>query len=482
MRLIRNGLPGCALGLVCLGLVSLGLGANDGFDRYRKQVPHTLRLFPLPASPEAGYLMLERDMEGGADGDIRHRWAQPHAVALVQCCARAVARDLGPGPHPMVIMDASSENGDTPVELGSTPRGRHPGGSHDGGLNLDLGYYLTSLKGQVHTPDFAACTNHYRLQDGKLRDTYQCLESADRLDVPRTTRFFVELAAFNRDLFNGDLLEQVGVDFQVRKAVLAQAQAWARERRYGVDTVLVGDLERILTSDEADGWARTHHHHLHLRLRDFPLHGAHRKALDHLMATARQEEGLLRKVTQAGPALVVALHSVDLQRSLEVELQPSHLEVQDLQFRVDEGPWRKAQPGDPRNRAVLDLAAPFKATAKVEAQGTLKGKPLSLSCVIELPEQSPRLGIAIEAAHLKAEVQEEGGALAFDLKVPRTYQAWVTEYALVLHRPGQKPERCVLPPEGRLKLPKEGLVKVELEALCSSRRAIRVPVWLDGRI
>ena len=38
MRLIRNGLPGCALGLVCLGLVSLGLGANDGFDRYRKQV------------------------------------------------------------------------------------------------------------------------------------------------------------------------------------------------------------------------------------------------------------------------------------------------------------------------------------------------------------------------------------------------------------------------------------------------------------
>lgn len=477
MRLTSTCLFGCAL-----ALVATELGANDGFDRYRKQVPHTLQLFPLPASPDAGYCMLERDMEGGADGDIRHRWAQPHAVALVQLCARAVARDLGAGPHPMVIMDASSENGDTPVELGATPRGRHPGGSHDGGLNLDLGYYLTSLKGQVHTPDFAACTNHYRLQDGQPRDTYQCLESADRLDVPRTARFFVELFALNRDLFGGDLLEQIGVDFQVRKAVLEQARIWGQGGRHGVDATLLEDMNRVLTSDEADGWARTHHHHLHLRLRDIPLYGAHRKALDHLLSEGRHEEGLQRKVGDAAPTLAAVLLSVDLQRSLEVELLPSPLEAEDLQFRVDDGPWRKAQPGDPRNRAVLDLAPPFKAQARVEARGTLNGKPIALSRILDLPAQSPRLGIAIEATQLKARIQEDGASLSITLNVPQAYGAWVTEYALVLHRPGQKPERRVMPTQGRLKLPKVGIVKVELEALCSSRRAIRVPVWLDGRI
>lgn len=473
MSSLQRCLVGCSLGLIATGLL-----ANDGFDRYRKNVPHTLQLFPLPASSDAGYIVLERDMEGGADGDIRHRWAQPHGVALVRLCARAVARDLGAGPHPMVVMDASSENGDTPTDVAPKLRGRHPGGSHDGGINLDLGYYLSSLKGQVHTPDFAACTNHYRLKDGKLKDTYQCLEAADRLDVPRTARFFVELFLYNRDLFGGDLLEQVGVDFQVRKAVLAQSQAWAQSGRYGVDAALLEDMNRVMTSDEADGWATTHHHHLHLRLRDIPLYGAHRKSLDSLLSKARHEEGLLRKAEDATPVLAVALQSVDLQRSLEVELLPSPLDVQDLQFRVGGGEWCKAQVGDARNRAVLELSAPFKAKAKVEAQFTLNGKAATLSQDVELPEQSYRLGIAIEAAHLKAEVKEKGANLQVELKVPQSYKAWVTEYALVLHRQGQKPERVVVNAMGKNTVSKADVEKIELEAVCSSRRAIRVPVWV----
>ncbi len=472
--------PGCEGFVLCLALGTT-LAANDGVDRYRKAVPNTFQLFPQPVSPDAGYGILAQDMKGGADGDIRHRWAQPHAVDLVRIAARAVVRDLGPGPHPLLIMDASSENGDTPVQLDPAPLGRHPGGSHDGGLNLDLGYYLTSLKGKVYTPDFAAATEHFEARpDGSLKDVPQCLGPADRLDVPRTARFFAELFRIHREAFRCDLLEEIGVDFQVRQPVIAQVRQWAASGKYGASQAMVDDMEIILTSDEANGWARTHHHHLHLRIRDLPTLGMHRAAIAILCTRARQEEAELRTATEARPGLAVSLLSTDLSRSLEAELLPTGAKVKDLRFRVVGSSWRHAQPGDARNRAVLDLPrATTAGTAMVEAEGLAQdGKPFQLKVTVELPEQNPRLGIAVDPAALKADVKESLEGLSIQPRIPTSFRAWVTETALLLHREGQKVERRVLQDSLEQQVDAKGLTKVELQVVCSGRKAALVPVWI----
>lgn len=468
-------------GLVLCLAMGTALAANDGVDRYRKAVPNTFLLFPQPVSPDAGYGILSQDMRGGADGDIRHRWAQPHAVALVRVAARAVARDLGPGPNPLLIMDASSENGDTPVQFDPAPHGRHPGGSHDGGLNLDLGYYLTSLKGKVYSPDFAAATEHFETRpDGSLKDVPQCLGPADRLDVPRTARFFVELFRIHREAFHCDLLEEIGVDIQVRQPVIAQVRQWAAAGKYGASRTMADDMEMILTSDEAEGWARTHHHHLHLRIRDLPTLGTHRPAIAALRARARQEEAELCAAAETRPRLAVALLSTDLSRSLEAELLPMGAAVKDLRFRVDGSAWQHAQPGDPRNRAVLDLPGMTVAgIALVEAEGLDRyGKPIHLKASVELPEQSPRLGIAVDPAALRAEVAETPEGLHIQPRIPASFKAWVTETALVLHREGQKAERRVLEGDQAHRVDAKCLTKVELQVICSGRKAVHVPIWI----
>lgn len=459
--------------LLLLGLPTL-LVANDGVDRYRKAVPNTFRLFPQPATAAAGYQILPHDMQGGADGDIRFRWAQPHAVALIQVAARAVARDLGEGPHPMAIMDLSAENGDTPVE-GTVPKGRHPGGSHDGGLNMDLGYYLTSLKGKLYTPDFAAATDHFeRKADGSWKDVPQCLGPADRLDVARQARFFLELFRIDRDAFGSDLLEEIGVDFQVRQPVIAQVHTWASTGRFGASLDLAEAMERVMTCDEAEGWARTHHHHCHVRVRDLPLMGRHRKALETLKTRARMEERELQGQTR----LQAALLSTDLARSVEVEW-PSP--IQEIQFRLPGGAWTHAQPGDPRNRAVLDL--PTSGTAgqiKVEAQGKdAHGTPFIQTVTLDLPEQSPRLAVAVETSRLTGEARLEGETLKVRPQFPAAYLAWITETALVLHRRNQAPVKQVIDGPGQeVRLDAKDLERVDLRVLCSGRRPLVLPLWV----
>lgn len=424
--------------------------------------------------------MLDQDAEGGADGDLRFRWAQPHAVALARIAFRAVARDLGPGPHPAVVMDASSENGDTPVGFNPKPHGRHPGSSHDGGLNLDLGYYLSSLKGKVFTPDYAASSEHFKVTaDGENKDAYRCLAAADRLDVPRTARLFVELFKIHRENFNGDLLEEIGVDFQVRQPVIAQVKAWAQEGKYGCNSTMVKDMEMIMTCDEANGWAGSHHHHLHLRIRDFPLYGAHRPAVQALEARARREEFELIK-DKSRPVLSAALLSSDLSRCIEAELQPSPLNVKVVKFRVNGGEWVAAQPGDPRNRAVLELPPGMvggQALVEVEGQDQ-EDKPFKQNLTVELPSQDPRLCIAVETAQIKAAIRETADSVAVQPQIPPTYRVWVTETSLLLHREGRAPEKRVLTDASEQTVDRKGLMKVELQVLCSGRKVVKNPVWV----
>ena len=473
---------------LALALVSAAaLGANDGVDRYRKATPNSFRLFSDPVSPRSGYGVLDRDMEGGADGELRFRWAQAHAVALVKVAAAATARDLGPAPHPLLVFDASAENGDTPVDLDPRPRGRHPGGSHDGGLNLDLGYYLTSLQGKVYTPDFAAGTEHFETgPDGKPKDVPILLGPADRLDAPRTARFTVELFRIHLSEFQGDLLEEVGMDFEVRKLVLEQARAWATKGQFGADATLVEEMERVLTSDVWNGWARTHHHHLHLRVRDLPPMGRHRPALDRLLARQRGDETELLRAArgQEGPCLRLELESTDLERAVEAELLPTGLVVEGLRFRLDGGEWRKAQPGDPRNRAVLEVPAGFHAEprkARVEAEFVdARGRRQVLQAEQVLPPLDPRLQVAVEASRLGGAVSRDGDSLRVKASLPQPSLALVTEVALLVRREGREPEKVVLAdPAQEAMLPDAASVRqVDLRVLCSGRRPLRTLLYL----
>jgi hypothetical protein len=147
--------------MTALLLLASAAEANDGRDRYQTGYPNLFHHLMGPIADGAGFRVLPQDMPSGADGDPAYRWAQQHALDLMQVCARRTVVALGEANYSMAVFDLSAENGDTPVGFDSPtgPRGRHPGGSHDGGLNLDLGYYLTDLTGLEEKEDYAACTN-----------------------------------------------------------------------------------------------------------------------------------------------------------------------------------------------------------------------------------------------------------------------------------------------------------------------------------
>lgn len=463
--------------------------ANDGVNRYRKVVPTTLHLFPQPVSPQAGYAMLDHDDESGADGDVRYRWAQRHAVALVRICAFETARDLGVGDHPLMVFDLSAENGDTAINWGEKPIGRHPGNSHDGGINLDLGYYLTSLAGRVRTPDYAACTEHYvRQTDGTWKDEFMCLDRADRLDTPRMSRFLLALFRIHLDCFGGGLLEEIGIDFQVRNQVLEQVSHWAQRGKYGSSPAIVSEMKRVFTCDAYEGWQKYHHHHVHLRLRDLDYAGSFRTPLEEILARDRQNESDLRRAQgEEGPFLRLSLLSTDLSRAIEAELLPTGEHVANLRFRLDEGEWQGPEAADPRNRKVFDLPQVFSeqaGKAKVRAEFTdSRGNRRSLEGELLLPPLDVRLKIAIEPGRLNCTVSIDGGKIRLVPEFPAFYRNLLTQVSLVVTRSGgESPESVPLEGPGKEAVIESSddkpVILIELRAACAGRRVHLIPVYV----
>ncbi|MCP4155693.1 MAG: hypothetical protein GY757_48660, partial [bacterium] len=347
---------GCIFVLV-LGLFSLS--ANDGRDRYAGAYSNTLYLFPDAPVFQSGYRLLKKDEPGGADGTRAFRWGQPQAIALVRVAAHKTQETLGKGKFPMPIFDFSSENGDTPVDFvtGKPPRGRHPGGSHDGGINLDLGYYLTSLKGLQYTPDHSACTNHFDSRDKNAKDAYICKGPADRLDVPRQTFFMLQLFKINRELFHSNLLEQIGMDWKIQIAVMKKLEEWLLDNKYGVTLEHIKDMRELCTADSFEGWAYSHHHHIHLRLCDISVFGKYRDAFLKLLEAERQlDYQLLLANTKKGTTLLrVRLQSYAMNRAVEVELMDKVSIKTGVRFRLDGGEWVAADPASwSRKKAFLE--------------------------------------------------------------------------------------------------------------------------------
>lgn len=473
--------------------------ANDGRNRYERGVPAELVHLHAPVSAQAGFRVLASDMPGGADGDPAFRWAQRPAVALVRLASRRTVETFGTSAYPLAIFDLTSENADTPIEFGPKgPRGRHPGGSHDGGFNLDLGYYLTSEKGRVETPDPAACTDHFRPgtpSDAPPVEDDICHGPADRLDTERQTLFMLELVRWHSERFDGDLLEAIGIDAAVRLKVLSTAQFWARSHRHGVTAARVAEMERLFASSPYEGWAHSHHHHIHVRLQPIDAGGRHGAKLTALADEDRALEARLLAQPDAQPgavadgcALVTELVSQGLARSLDMQVVGSAplcaiAQLKAVRFRVDGGEW--AAPEDPLApmHHVVDAAATGQfSTLLAEAQLTFTdGRQRVLKRSVALPAQPAWLRVRVDPAQFIGRTSTQDGELLMSLDYPPVDAVLVDHIDYLVKRRGvAAPERVaadVKQPSVRLK-DAATVESVEAEIGVSRRVRMKVPVFV----
>ncbi len=463
--------------------------ANDGRNRYEQGIPTQLFHLHAPVSPAAGFRVLAEDMAGGADGDPAFRWVTRPALALLRLASRRTHEVLGAAPLPFPVFDLASENGDTPLQMGPNgPRGRHPGGSHDGGLNLDLGYYLTSEQGLHENPDYAACSAHHQPgADGKPVDANICKGPADRLDAPRQTLFLLELLRLDRERFGGEWIEAIGIDAQVRAALLAQARQWAARRQHGVTAATVQTLDALFASSPYEGWAYSHHHHVHLRLRPLEGGGRHRAAFEHLIEQDRQLEARLLAGSAAaarGCALLTELSSFNLARSLDLRLTgPGCAQVRSLRLRFQGGEWaRPRDPLEPLHHVVDAPATPVFGTALAEAElAFADGQRALLQRELALPAQAPWLRVRVEARDFVARTQTQADGLAVRLDYPPAHAVLIDQISLlVLRRGAAAPERVALAvAQPQAVLSDAATIEfMEAEVGLSKRVRLRVPVPL----
>lgn len=476
--------------LLLVILFSTASLCSDGIDRYRKAGPNTLYLFTEP-QPGCGYGVLPKDSQGGADGTVEFRWVQEQMQALVRVCAFRTEKEFGPSKYPLTIFDGSAENGDTPVDWEPSPKGRHPGGSHDGGINLDLGYYLTSLQGAEYTPDYAACTDHFtNTPEGEGVDAWMCVSAADKLDTPRMAYFYIQMFTINREMFGGALLGQIGADMYVRDAVIKQIETWINEKKYGATAELLGDFKRVVTCDEYEGWAGSHHHHTHVRLNDIDLYGSLRPAVEKLLEMERDVDLAL-----AGnkPFLRARLLSSGLERAVEAEIL-GNVDYWALFFKTGNEGWVSPQGRayggwhlGPKMRDRVFITLPNgsrneRSPLTVTAQASMKEKtPEYMTAPLVLPSQDPRLAISIDPSQIKAEAVRVKNDFLCEIIYPAIYGHLVTKELFEVVAEGKTVEFAAERPgtQVRFKAAFNAPFLINACVTTCGRKTFRIPVYVE---
>lgn len=471
--------------------------ANDGIDRYQKGTANQFIHFPDNyGHPEFGYRFLPND-QGGADGDAQFRWAQPHAVAIVRLAAHETFKNLGAAPFPMAIFDLASENGDTPIswEEGKLPKGRHPGGSHDGGLNLDLGYYMTSLKGLESEPDFSACTEHFKEKKAHnkklVKDNFQCFEKPDHLAVEHQTLFFGELFKMNRFDFDNELLEEVGIDEKIAETVIEQAEKWQKELKFGITEEIVNDMKRVFVYSPWEGWAKFHHHHTHIRLKDTNFYGKFRVQLDTILQESRLlDQEILDKKEQAftpSPRLV----SYAMSRSIDMKILGDLENITMVKYSLDQKEWTESHDSKDFYRAVLDLPKQFlnkEKQQKVYSEVEYKdGNKTILESIITLPALDPRTAITILPENFKGKfTKNKNGKFELSVEYPDVYEPYVTSVSYHIFEKGSPVKEIKLNKDtdkslnySEKNMPWNKLQFVEAKIFMSQRKSITVTIFVN---
>jgi hypothetical protein len=493
-----------ALLLLFVSLVSVPrfVLANDGLDRYERYYPSIFYHLYAPISDQAGFTVLEEDMKGGADAAPAFRWARQFALSVTKIIAHETCKEMGVSGHPMALFDFSAENGDTPIRwVADKPaRGRHPGGSHDGGVNLDFGYYMTGYKGPYMDPDYSVCDEHYsdteRDEDGAPKDLHQCLGPANRLDVPRQAYFFLRLFTMHQDQFHSLLLEQIGVDFYVKKAILGQIADWKNEAVYKISDDIVREMESIFTCDRWGGWARYHHHHCHVRFRNLDESGPHRAILEGLTERVRALDYELLRVESPDQTVFIKadLLSYKLARAIDVTLLTSEsTSIQQCRYRLGDDDWVTAD--EPLNnfRYVFDL--PYWPTMQdthlvISAEiDVANGQTSVISTSVYLPQQDPLLKIRINRDAISGDysIERDGDDSVWTLwtSFPSAYSHYITSVDYYIFPLGSFEEPTIVAGEGQnfrahYTGARSDVLSIEAKVAISTRIKHTVPIFVGS--
>ncbi|MEE2829084.1 MAG: hypothetical protein VX498_07845 [Myxococcota bacterium] len=154
---------------------------------------------------------------------------------LVRYATSEVAREFG-DTNPLGLLDMSQWDGDVPGRM--VGQLRHPEGTHVGGNDIDIAYYMNSgnnLGGY-------ACSSH---------DNYFCTGPANLMDTERTTYLLAKL-------MESPNVRVIGVDPEVAEKVLPMA--YEMEDEGLISSSIRGKI--VSRMAYGDGWP-FHHHHLH---------------------------------------------------------------------------------------------------------------------------------------------------------------------------------------------------------------------------
>lgn len=197
-----------------------------------------------PPRIKGAYCLHKLPQASGEGNPAVYCWARKHLIKIIEAATYRAHRELGPSPCPLVVYDSSTAQG-------TTPPGRHPSGAHNatGSVsgNVDLGYYLREWMGSV-------CP-------GRSVNNALVAPPAN-LDVEREEVFFFVLGEIDRAIGGSNLIRMCCVDPQIEPIVDGALSTSGRER----SAVLEGIRICFSDSNPANGWAKFHDSHHHLRL------------------------------------------------------------------------------------------------------------------------------------------------------------------------------------------------------------------------
>ncbi len=179
-----------------------------------------------------------------------YSWLRRDTRMLVQHATSAVLCTL-PGSWPLALGDMSMSDSDTPTTKSGIKR--HPKGTHEAGLDIDIAYYQVNTANNYLRP---VCPH---LINGQK--AYHCVGPPDILDAERSALFIARLLESPR-------VRVIGVDGKIGPLIAAamkklhdkkliRTSAWQR----------FGPAVAWEETNGGAGWYLHHHHHLHLSTR-----------------------------------------------------------------------------------------------------------------------------------------------------------------------------------------------------------------------